>query len=54
MWSLLLFLKKDENMMCKLCPGQKEQPAADITTSTLWKSLQRQHTYTKLVVKNPE
>lgn len=41
-------------MMCKLCPGQKEQPAADITTLTLLKPLQRQHTNTTLVVKNLE
>lgn len=41
-------------MKCKLCPGQTEQPAADITTLTLLKRLQRQHTNTKLVVKNLE
>lgn len=51
---LFLFLKKDENMKCELCPGQTEQPAADITTLTLLKRLQRQHTNTKLVVKNLE
>ena len=50
------FVERKENNLtvsCTLCPCRKLLSTAANTTSNLTKHLQRQHTHTKLVAKEP-